>query len=63
MIENKSLSVVVQEDENGELYIELPANILEDMGWEDTSNLEWHIEQDGSIILREKEDNDVSHEA
>lgn len=53
---------VVQEDDNGDLYIELPNELLEELGCDDYDNLEWVIEDDGKIILR-KITNDSSNEA
>jgi bifunctional DNA-binding transcriptional regulator/antitoxin component of YhaV-PrlF toxin-antitoxin module len=55
-------TVVVQEDENGELYIELPPEILDNLGWNNYDNLEWVIEDDGKIILRKRETDDSSNE-
>lgn len=52
---------VVQEDDNGDLYIELPNELLEELGCTEYY-FEWVIEDDGKIILR-KITNDSSNEA
>ncbi len=52
----------IQEDENGELYIELPDDLLEEMGWDYTTDLTWTINDDGTIALRKTTD-DSSNEA
>ncbi len=52
----------IQEDENGELYIELPQDLLDEMGWDYTTDLTWTVNDDGTIGLREKTD-DSSNEA
>jgi len=35
---------VVKEDENGELFIELPEDLLETMGWTDSTALWWEVD-------------------
>lgn len=52
----------IQEDENGELYIELPQDLLDEMGWDYSTDLTWTVNDDGTIGLREKTD-DSSNEA
>jgi len=46
-------TVNVQEDENGPL-IELPPEIIEELGWKENDIVTWHIKKDGSVII-EKE--------
>ena len=36
----------IQEDENGELYIELPQDLLEELGWDYTTDLIWTVNDD-----------------
>lgn len=45
---------VLQEDENGDLILEFPADILNQMGWTEDTLLEWEISEKGAII-REKD--------
>jgi len=55
-------SLVVKEDEHGELYIELPDELMEEMGWDENTELIWTVYDDGKIGLRERTD-DSSNEA
>lgn len=48
----------VVEDEEGELVIELPLDMLNQMGWDEHTLLEWLIEED-KVILKEKEVEDA----
>jgi len=52
----------IQEDEDGELYIELPDELLEEMGWDYTTDWIWTVNDDGTIALRKRTD-DPSNEA
>jgi hypothetical protein len=44
----------VKEDEEGNLYIELPNRLLAKQGWTEGTELDMDIQEDGSIILKEK---------
>lgn len=54
--------VTVKEDENGELYIDLPDELMESMGWDIDTELIWTVYDDGKIGLRKRTD-DNSNEA
>jgi hypothetical protein len=54
-------SSIVKEDENGELYIDLPPEMMEEMGWNEDTILEWRIFEDGTVALGKA--NDHSNEA
>lgn len=45
----------VIEDEDGELAVELPIPMLEQLGWDEHTLLEWIIEEE-RVILKEVED-------
>lgn len=45
----------VVEDEDGELLLEFPVALLNQMGWDEGTLLEWIIEEE-NIVLKEKED-------
>lgn len=45
----------VVEDEDGELSIELPVQMLNQMGWDEHTLLEWIIEEE-NVYLKEKKD-------
>ena len=48
--------MIVKEDENGELYIELPDELMEEMGWDIDTELVWTVYDDGKIGLRKRSD-------
>ena len=54
--------LIVKQDDEGELYIELPQELLDQLGWSIGDDLVWIVEEDGKILLRKKTD-DSSHEA
>lgn len=45
----------VVEDENGELLLEFPVEMLNQMGWDEGTLLEWMIEEE-QVYLKEAED-------
>jgi len=50
-------TVEVQEDKDGELFIEFPAELLNQMGWAEDTLIEWLIGDDGKVTIKEfKED-------
>ena len=53
-------TILVQQDLDGELYIELPPELLEQLKWTENTNLVWVIEDD-KILLRKSDDS--SYEA
>jgi len=56
------MQMIVKEDEHGELYIELPDELMEEMGWDENTELVWTVYDDGKIGLRKRTD-DSSNEA
>jgi hypothetical protein len=58
-----SYIVRVQEDENGELYIVLPPELIEQTDWSERDDIEWVVEVDDKILLRKRETDDSSPEA
>jgi bifunctional DNA-binding transcriptional regulator/antitoxin component of YhaV-PrlF toxin-antitoxin module len=42
----------VEEDENGEPFITLPEEILEDLGWEAGDVLNWDVKGNGIILTK-----------
>jgi bifunctional DNA-binding transcriptional regulator/antitoxin component of YhaV-PrlF toxin-antitoxin module len=48
---------IVQEDENGELYIVIPADLIKELGWDEGTVLVWTIDGD-TINLSRKEEKD-----
>lgn len=45
----------VVEDENGELLLEFPVELLKQMGWDEGTLLDWMIDEERNIVLKEKE--------
>jgi hypothetical protein len=49
----------VKEDENGELFIELPEDLLKEMGWGDNTALWWEVDQiKNTVTLSAKDPED-----
>ena len=42
----------VEEDENGEQFITLPPEVLEDLGWEEGDLLNWDVKANGIILTK-----------
>jgi bifunctional DNA-binding transcriptional regulator/antitoxin component of YhaV-PrlF toxin-antitoxin module len=42
----------VQEDENGEPFIILPEEVLEDLGWQEGDVLDWKVKGEGIILSK-----------
>ncbi len=42
----------VQEDDNGDLFITFPDDLIEELGWEEDDILEWNIKGDGVVLSR-----------
>jgi bifunctional DNA-binding transcriptional regulator/antitoxin component of YhaV-PrlF toxin-antitoxin module len=61
-VKQLSFSTIVKQDDDGELYIELPQELLDQLGWSIGDDLVWIVEEDSKILLRKRTD-DSSHEA
>jgi len=53
----------IQEDENGELYIELPDTLMEERGWDIGTELVLTVNDDGTIGIRKMTDEHICNEA
>ena len=42
----------VQEDENGDLFITFPDEVIEELGWEEGDILEWNLKGDGIVLSK-----------
>lgn len=49
-------SSIVKENSDGELYIDLPPEMMEAMGWDENTVLAWHIFDDGTVALGKSDD-------
>lgn len=54
-------STLVKQTEDGELYIDLPPEMMEALGWNEDTVLEWRVYDDGTIALGKADD--TSNEA
>jgi hypothetical protein len=55
--QNTDYTVTLDEDENGDLFMPIPADFLDNLGWTEDDLLEWIIEGD-QIVLRKVEDDE-----
>ena len=46
----------VVQDDDGELCLEFPVELLKQMGWDEGTMLEWMIDEEEKVILKEAED-------
>ena len=46
-------TIEVQENQDGELFIEFPAELLNQMGWHEDTLIEWLVGDDGSVTIKE----------
>ena len=56
MTDPKTWTVKVEEDENGDLVLPFPADLLSQMGWAEGTELWWDVTEDGKVIVKEKND-------
>ena len=42
----------VQEDENGDQYITLPDEVIEELGWQEGDVLNWDVRSNGIILSK-----------
>ena len=42
----------VQEDENGDQYIVLPDEVIEDLGWQEGDLLNWDVRGEGIVLSK-----------
>lgn len=54
----KEYESVTHMDEDGNLYVELPDALLNQMGWATGDTLEWLDNEDGTFTITKKEDTD-----
>ena len=45
---------IVEKDENGELYLVIPDDLIKELDWKEGDTLNWNIEGD-TVILSRKE--------
>jgi bifunctional DNA-binding transcriptional regulator/antitoxin component of YhaV-PrlF toxin-antitoxin module len=42
----------VQEDDNGDLFITFPDDVIEELGWQEGDILEWNLKGDGIVLSK-----------
>jgi bifunctional DNA-binding transcriptional regulator/antitoxin component of YhaV-PrlF toxin-antitoxin module len=47
-----SYIIEVQEDQDGELFIEFPEEIIEELGWQEGDILSWNLKGEGIVLSR-----------
>ena len=53
--DTKSWAVTLEQDpETGELLLPFPVDLLNQMGWSEGTDIFWDVQDNGSIIIREK---------
>ena len=56
-LQDKIYQTEVKERDDGELYIDIPESILEELKWDETTSLEWMFPPEGkTVILKRKEE-------
>lgn len=51
---NDTYIETVEENEEGELILPIPVELLSQMGWDETTTLEWEI-MEGKVYLKESD--------
>jgi bifunctional DNA-binding transcriptional regulator/antitoxin component of YhaV-PrlF toxin-antitoxin module len=46
----------VQEDQDGQIFIELPYEVLEELGWQEGDVLNWDVKGNGIILSKLNEE-------
>ena len=47
-----SYIIEVEEDENGEQFIQLPDELMEELGWQEGDLLDWDVRGNGIILTK-----------
>lgn len=55
-------STVKQYEDSEDLYVELPEDLLDQLGWEEGDTLEWHGNHDTVYIVKKYIKNDIPME-
>lgn len=54
MVANTSWTVTVEQDENGELLLPFPPDLLAQMGWSEGTDLFWIDNENGTYSITDK---------
>lgn len=58
MEKKKYITEVIEDELTGELLIEIPQRVLNQMGWDYGTELDWIVEN-GAVFLKEKKDENL----
>jgi bifunctional DNA-binding transcriptional regulator/antitoxin component of YhaV-PrlF toxin-antitoxin module len=47
-----SYIIEIQEDQEGELFIEFPEEIIEELGWQEGDILSWNLKGEGIVLSK-----------
>jgi len=47
-----SYIIEIQEDQDGELFIEFPEEIIEELGWQEGDILSWNLKGEGIVLSK-----------
>jgi bifunctional DNA-binding transcriptional regulator/antitoxin component of YhaV-PrlF toxin-antitoxin module len=47
-----SYIIEIQEDQDGELFIQFPEEIIEELGWQEGDILSWDLKGEGIVLSR-----------
>jgi bifunctional DNA-binding transcriptional regulator/antitoxin component of YhaV-PrlF toxin-antitoxin module len=47
-----SYIIEIQEDQDGELFIEFPEEIIEELGWQEGDILSWDLKGEGIVLSK-----------
>jgi hypothetical protein len=47
--------VITQEDENGDLFLPIPPQVLEELGWKEGTQIDIQIGENGTFYLTRKD--------
>lgn len=62
MVANTSWTVTVEQDENGELLLPFPPDLLAQMGWSEGTDLFWIDNENGTFSITDKKDESTTGE-
>lgn len=55
----KRYTIPIESDENDDLYLTLPDDLLDDLGWQEGDILEWSEDIDGTLLLKRVDEETV----
>lgn len=59
---NSIWTVNIEEDENGEMHLPFPPDLLSQMGWSEGTDLFWIDNENGTFTLTDKKDESTTGE-